>query len=157
MIEETAIVVERSGGFAWVETQRRSTCGTCGANKSCGTSVLANVVGRKTARMKAINTIDAAVGDEVVVGLRESALLIGSVAVYLVPLLCMLGGAMLGRILAVQWGVIAVEPVTVVAGLLGLLSGGLWLRGFTKRISNDERYQPVILRRAQTYIMASRV
>ena len=63
MIEETAIVVKCEGKFAWVEAQRQTTCGNCAASKGCGTSVLAKVVGKKAARMRALNPIEAQLGD----------------------------------------------------------------------------------------------
>ena len=31
--------------------------------------------------------------------------------------------------------------------VIGLIAGLLWVRGFTRRIHNDRRYQPVVLRR----------
>jgi len=41
MIEETASVVALEDDFAWVETQRKSTCGACAVNKGCGAATLA--------------------------------------------------------------------------------------------------------------------
>ena len=156
MIEETATVVERSDGFAWVETQRGSTCSACSANKGCGTGALSRVLGQRTARMRVLNPIDAQIGDRVVVGMQEAALLRGSLAVYLAPLLAMLMLAMVGHGLAGQWGLRDPEPLTIVSGIIGLALGGAWLRRFTARIHDDERYQPVILRRDAVPVMTPR-
>jgi sigma-E factor negative regulatory protein RseC len=41
MIEETARDVALEDDFAWVETQRKSTCGACVVNKGCGAATLA--------------------------------------------------------------------------------------------------------------------
>lgn len=153
MIEETATVVECSDGFAWVETQRRSTCSSCSTNKSCGTGALSRVLGQRTARMRVLNPIDARIGDTVVIGMREAALLQGSVAVYLVPLLSMLLCAIVGQSLAGQLTLTNSEPLTILSGGIGLVLGGAWLRRFTRRIRDDERYQPVILRRAAADVM----
>ncbi|HKK05729.1 MAG TPA: SoxR reducing system RseC family protein [Gammaproteobacteria bacterium] len=147
MIEETATVVERSGEFAWVETQRQSTCSACSANKGCGTGVLSRVLGQRTARMKVLNPIGAQVGDSVVVGMHEAALIRGSLAVYLAPLIAMLVCAVVGQNLAGQIGSANPEPLTIAFGIGGLVLGGVWLRRFTRRIRDDQRYQPVILRR----------
>jgi len=145
MIEETATVVKCEGEFAWVEAQRQTTCGNCAANKGCGTSVLAKVVGKKAARMRAINPIDAQVGDTVIVGMNEAALLKGSLAVYLFPLLFMMLFAITGNVVARQmhW---QAEPVVILFAVAGLLVAGIWLRRFTRRIQYDNVYQPVILR-----------
>jgi len=143
MIEEQARVISTELGHAWVETQRRSTCGTCAANKGCGTSVIAKVVGNRRSRVRAIDPLGVRLGDEVVVGIEESALVRGSLAVYTVPLLAMLVTAVLARWLWPAAG----EPLVVLAGLGGLAGGLLWLRLFAHRVSADRRYQPVILRR----------
>lgn len=147
MIEETAFVVESGGNYAWVETQRKSTCGSCSAKKGCGTGALSKVLGRKTARMRALNRIDAQPGEEVVVGLSEGALVQGSLVVYLLPLLGLFLFALLGQSLAAQLGQPSTEPLSIFFGLGGLVLGGLWVRRFSVKISHDPRYQPVILRR----------
>lgn len=149
MIEETATVVKCEGEYAWVEAQRQTTCGKCAANKGCGTSVLAKVVGKKAARMRAINKLEAQVGDTVIVGLNEAALLKGSLAVYLLPLLFMLLFAIVGNVVAEQmlW---QVEPVVILFAVAGLGVAAIWLRQFTRRIQHDDVYQPVILRRLPT-------
>jgi sigma-E factor negative regulatory protein RseC len=56
--------------------------------------LLARHVGRKLTRFRIENTLDAKVGDEVVVGLSEQAMLRGSLLVYLFPLLSMLLAAL---------------------------------------------------------------
>ena len=152
MIEETATVIRCEGKFAWVEAQRQTTCGNCAANKGCGTSVLAKVVGKKAARMRAINPIDAQVGDTVIVGLNEAALLKVSLAVYLFPLVFMLLFAITGNVVAKQM-VWQAEPVVILFALAGLVVAGFWLRRFTRRIQHDNVYQPVILRRVPVSFM----
>ncbi len=153
MIEETATVVKCEGEFAWVEAQRQSTCGNCAANKGCGTSVLAKVVGKKVARMKAINKVNAHVGESVIVGMNEAALVKGSLAVYLLPLIFMMLFAITGNVVAVQmeW---KSEWVVILFAVIGLVTAGLWLRGFTHRIQHDSDFQPVILRRLSTPFVA---
>ena len=153
MIEETATVVKCEGEFAWVEAQRQSTCGNCAANKGCGTSVLAKVVGKKVAHMKAINKVNAHVGDSVIVGMNEAALVKGSLAVYLLPLIFMMLFAITGNVVAVQmeW---KSEWVVILFAVIGLVTAGLWLRGFTRRIQHDNEYQPVVLRRLPTPFVA---
>ncbi|ACL72172.1 SoxR reducing system RseC family protein [Thioalkalivibrio sulfidiphilus] len=143
MIEEQARVISVEQGHAWVETQRRSTCGSCAANKGCGTSVIAKMVGNRRSRVRAIDPVGVRLGDEVVVGIEEAALVRGSLAVYTVPLITLLVGALLARWLWPAAG----EPVVVLSGLAGLAAGLVWLRLFAGRVSSDPRYQPVILRR----------
>ena len=74
-------MVATEGREAWVETSRRSSCGSCEA-KSCGTGTLSQILGRKTQRMRVDNPVGAKPGDRVVLGISESALIKGSLAVY---------------------------------------------------------------------------
>ena len=147
MIEETAWVVGQEGDHIWVEAERKSTCGQCAASKGCGTGALATVLGRRPMRMRARNTIDAHVGDQVVIGLQESALIKGSIAVYLLPLVALMVGALIGQGLAPQLGVASADKAGIVSGMMGLGLGFLWLWRFGRSIGNDERYQAKILRR----------
>lgn len=146
MIEEQArVIAAEEEGFAWVQTERQSTCGACAANKACGTSVLSKVLGQKPSRVRALNPVGARLGDQVVVGLQEEAMVRGSLAIYAVPLIAMIVAAI---------GVEVLQPfgwsgdgATALGGIFGLGLGLLWVRGFSRRILHDARYQPVILRR----------
>lgn len=145
MIEETAHVIRLEDEYAWVETQRKSVCGSCSANKGCGTSVLGKVLGQRRSYVRVLNPVGAKLGEEVVVGLGERAFVTGSLAVYAIPLLTLLIGAVLGESLAQAygWGDVA----SVIGGLSGLALGFAWLWLFARRVGGDRRYQPVILRR----------
>ncbi len=145
MIEEQARISGIEGNYAWVEVERRSACGSCAVSGGCGTSVLANVLGRRMSRIKVLNSISADLGDSVVVGIPDAALLQGSLAVYAAPLLSMLLFALLGEQLMnnSQW----VEIGSIFGGLLGLSLGFFWLRYYSRRISKTPHHQPVILRK----------
>lgn len=145
MIEETAHVVETEGEFAWVETERRSSCGSCSV-KGCGTGALSKILGKRSQQLKVRNPIDAKPGDEVILGIREEDLLKGSLAVYIVPLLAMLAGALLGEGLAPQWGSDN-EVLSLFFGLLGFAAGLLWLHYFNRRLSRNGSFMAVILRK----------
>lgn len=145
MIEETALVVAAEGEYAWVETQRRSSCGSCAANKGCGTGALSKILGGRSQRLKVLNPVHAKPGDQVVLGIREQDLLKGSLAVYMLPLLTMFGGALLGEVLAPQWGGDA-ETLGVLFGVLGLGAGFLWLRRYNRALASEGRLMAVILR-----------
>lgn len=144
MIEENAHVVASEGEYAWVETERRSSCGSCSA-KGCGTGALSKILGQRTQRIKVLNPVEAKPGDEVVLGIEEQVLLKGSLAVYIVPLLAMLVGGILGEVLAPQWESDA-EGLSALLGFIGLVAGFLWLSRFNRRLSRDRRFMATILR-----------
>jgi sigma-E factor negative regulatory protein RseC len=147
VIEETGTVVDVEAGFAWVETRRQSTCGQCSARQGCGSAALARVLGRRRTRVRALDPVTVQVGEQVVLGLEEAALVRGSLAVYLAPLAGLLLGALFGDFLADRL-LLAGEAASILGGLLGAAAGVAWLRGFGRGIRNDRRYQPVILRRS---------
>jgi len=150
MIEEHAQVVALDqNNDVWVETQRRSACGQCAANKGCGTATLAKVLGNKRSKVRALNpqATLVAVGDEVIIGINEQALVRGSLAVYTVPLLALFVFGFLGQALSVQLLMTNQDILPIVFGLLGLLLGFVWVRRFTRAIKDNDQYQPVLLRR----------
>jgi sigma-E factor negative regulatory protein RseC len=143
MIEEHARVVRVEGAYAWIEIRRESVCGQCGARNGCGTATLAKVLGRRCTRLRVLNPVGAESGDEVSVGIREQALLRGSLAVYAVPLLSMIALAMLGGLIAGDSAYR--EGLSLALGGLGLALGLGWVARFSRAIATDPRYQPVIL------------
>ena len=147
MIEETAVIIECDGDYAWIEAQRKSACGQCNVNKACGTSTLSKVLGNKSTRMRAINKAQAKKGESVLVGLHESALLTGSFMLYIIPILSMLIFAIFGKMIAQYWLIQSEEGVSIIFGIIGLLLAALWIRIFSLRIKSNARYQPVVLRK----------
>ncbi len=150
MIEETAIVVKCEGEFAWVEAQRKSACGQCGVNKACGTGTIAKIWSRKTTQMKAINKAQAHVGETVLIGLQESALVQGSLIIYLLPIVSLVLFAIFGEQMAEQWQLASAEATSIVFGIIGFVLAGILIKIFSRHIQSDVRYQPVILKRLST-------
>ncbi len=148
MLEEIAQVVAIEGREVWVETQRRSSCASCSAHAGCGTSVLAKVLGQRRSRVRVLSDMPLRVGDQVVIGIREQALVRGSLAIYAVPIVLLLLGALAGRLGAERLLWSSAEAASVVLGVAGLAGGFLWVRRFTSRVRSDRNYQPVVLRRA---------
>ncbi len=145
MIEESGCIVELEGDYAWVETARRSSCSSCSAKGGgCGTGALSEVLGARSQRLRVRNELHAENGERVLLGIEESALLRGSLAVYIVPLLALMGGALLGEALAS--GVGGEWPALLGAGL-GMGLALAWLRRFNHRAGANPRYQPRMLRR----------
>lgn len=145
MIEERARVAEAGDGYAWVEIERRSACGSCHASGGCGTATLAKVWSGRQVRTRAISTLPLRPGDEVIVGLAEGVLLRGALLAYLLPLALMLTGALLGEAAFAGAGE---EPV-IALGALGLGLGFLAVRAATQRWRDDARFQPVVIRRVE--------
>ena len=142
MILARARVVAVAEGSVWVESNQRSSCAACSANNGCGAAILARVLGQRCFRMRAVNHLPLRVGDEVVVGVDAHAILRGSFAVYLAPLLMFLLGAGLGSFLFPSS-----EGMSILSGIIGLIAGILWLQLFSRRIRFDTHYQSMVLER----------
>lgn len=147
MITENAIIVSIENNQTWIETQRKSACGQCSANKGCGTSVLSKVIGNKLSKMKAINNINAEVGDEVIVGLNESSLLKGAFIIYMLPLLFLFLFSFLGQFVAQYFGVENNELTIIAFAVMGFLFGMKKVKNFSTSIEQNDNYQPVILKK----------
>ncbi|VAW50577.1 hypothetical protein MNBD_GAMMA05-193 [hydrothermal vent metagenome] len=145
MIEEQAQVIEVQGDQLILQAQTQSTCGSCAVNKSCGTSVLAKVVGRKFTQFQAENNIGAEVGDRVVVGIAEEALLKGSLAIYILPVIGMLVFALIMDYLLVE---MAVRDLYIAAsGAAGLVFGSLLARLYFLQKNSTHQFAPIVLRK----------
>lgn len=142
MIEQPGQVVRVEGGRAWVETERRSSCGDCSAQAGCGHAIIGKTFGglRNTVQVHVDRPVNA--GDRVVLGVREDALLKSSFAMYLVPLLGLIGGALLAAQLAGS----GEDPAALAGAGVGFIAGLLWVRGFGGRAAHLRRFRPVILR-----------
>ncbi|HOW75257.1 MAG TPA: SoxR reducing system RseC family protein [Candidatus Competibacteraceae bacterium] len=143
MIEERAVVAEAGAGYAWVEIQRRSACGSCQASDGCGTATLAKAWGVRSMRTRALSELSLQPGDEVIVGLADGVLLRGALLAYLLPLALLLAGALLGQATFAGAG----EELVILSGALGLGLGFLAVRVMSRRFREDVRFQPVVLRR----------
>lgn len=141
MIEETGRVVAVEEGAVWVETIRQSACQSCSAKAGCGHSALSKL-GRQTVHFRATASGHFAVGDDVVIGVPESLVVTSSLLAYLMPLVIALGLALLADHYTGSDGWAAL------AGLLGLAVGFAALRWYFSHNQLDDRYQPVVLRRA---------
>lgn len=146
MIQEHARVVATGRGFVWVEARRGSACGACGVNGVCGMGVLARTMGARRNRVRVLNDMALNVGDLVVIGMREGALIKGSVAIYLMPLFFMLLGAFFGEHGIADSGSDG-EGAAILLGLTGLLGGLVWARFSGRVFGTDSRYHPVVMKR----------
>lgn len=167
MIEEQAQVIEIKGKWLLLQAQTQSACGSCSVSKGCGTSLLAKVVGRKFTHFQAENNINAKVGDTVVVGIAEDALLKGSLMMYILPVMCMLIFALLADYLLTappSWlfsqqgdhgrpsmDITAASQyrdlMIAAASMMGLVFGSLMSKWYFDRQSSVKRFVPVVLRK----------
>lgn len=113
MIEEIATVIGVEADGVWVKTQAKTTCGACQQQDSCTSGVVAKALTPKEPRLFIPTAVAVLPGQQVRIGLHETALTQAALRVYLVPIVAF----MLAIGLLVQMG--ANEGVQLLGGLLG--------------------------------------
>lgn len=152
MIEEQGVVVALHEDRAEVRIQRRGGCDGCGASAGCGTALIDRFFGRRSVSLRVRNLVGAQVGDRVVIGVSEGGLLRAALVAYLVPILGLVAGAILGQWLGEDG---ALSSPSAGSGNLSALAGSLlgfilalsWLRRYSARRARRSELDPVILRR----------
>jgi sigma-E factor negative regulatory protein RseC len=154
MIEERGKVVAVKDDWAWVETERKTVCGQCAANKGCGTSVLAKVFGNKTSSIAVIKSLPVQVGDEVIIGIEENSLVKGSLLIYAMPLVLLIAFGLLGEVVSAQVLLSNTDILTVLFSVFGFAVGFIWLKHISSQIRLDPRYQPKLLQIKNSIIIS---
>lgn len=111
MIEEIGVIcaIEQhdSEQVVLVETQIKSTCGSCEAQSNCGTGAIAKVFANKrdTLRFRLNEMVE--VGQKVSLGIPEENLLKASAMVYFLPLFALVLSAVVGQFILPLVGLVA--------------------------------------------------
>lgn len=134
-IEGIARVVAMADNTLWLEPEQTTSCGHCSASASCATGTreaagMGTVTSRLQARRFRMDVPGGAgefrVGDRLVVGVSEKALLSGSMTAYGLPLLTAL---VAGSVTQALYGDDAATMIGMVGGLaVGLLGAGVIAR-----------------------------
>jgi sigma-E factor negative regulatory protein RseC len=149
VIEETGRVVAVEAGAVWVETVRYTACQSCSVSKGCGHALLDGQRAGSRARIRALCDTPLRVDDQVVLGIPEGLLMRGALLVYLLPVLLMLVGALIGQMFTS-----AVVDTAAVGGIAGLGGGFLVNRWYSVRHRRDPAMHPQVMRRLSAAAVA---
>lgn len=150
MIEERAVILSLKSEpsqtltTATLEVERKTACGLCGQTRGCGNSIWGRLFGHQTTAFKAQNRINAKVGDSVIVGINEKALLKSALLLYILPLVTLFIGAILASQLR------QTDGSAMLGAAIGLVVGLLWVKGHAMSNSYYSWQQPMILRLASS-------
>ncbi|MEI6559388.1 MAG: SoxR reducing system RseC family protein [Rhodospirillaceae bacterium] len=139
-LESVARVVALEGGVPWLEPEPKASCGGCLSLAACG----AKGGGRRALAARRFPLAGAPalrVGERVVVGLPEGAVLRASATAYAVPLLLMVGAGITAR------GLGAGDGAGALAMLGGLAAGLLIARIIAGLLLGRGDLSPRYLRR----------
>lgn len=151
MIEQPALVVAVEGDIALLHTEGQSTCRGCRANTTCGTDLLAKLFPDRERKPLCLPIDHLArrplPGQRAVLGIDEDYLQRNILLLYVVPLLGLLGGAILGGLSG------AGEPVagnselaSILGGLSGLTAAFFWVSWRSHRTTAHLAHSVRVLR-----------
>lgn len=143
LTEGIAQVVAVEGNLAWLIPESGSSCGGCSSAAACGSKGIGTIASRLEARrFQLVNDAGLRIGERVVVGISENAVLRASVTAYVIPLATLLSAGALAQSVAGS------DAITMAAMLAGLVLG-LWLaRVRAGRLLARGDLAPRFLRRA---------
>ena len=141
MSEEQGIVLRtKHDGWADVITERKDACGDCGASHCCvGSETGSKMVTR------ALNRIGATSGDLVAITLRSGLVVKSAFAIYLVPILGFIGGAVVGAVVHNSVH-LSESGAAILFGFGGLVGGYFLTSAISKWMSSGGKLTPVISR-----------
>ncbi|MEM8594788.1 MAG: SoxR reducing system RseC family protein [Pseudomonadota bacterium] len=124
LLSETARVVAVEEGAVWLETIQQSSCGACSLKKGCGQSALQSLFDGKRNHMRLPTQgleLPISVNDRVEIGIPKTAVLHGSLALYLAPLIGMVTGMVSANQLSLSDGWVLLSGVLVMAACFALI------------------------------------
>lgn len=142
MNEGLARVVAVDAGRVWLEPEQHGGCGGCASASVCGAKGLGTLANRLEARRFVLeNESGLQVGDRVVLGVREDALIKAAATAYVVPLAISLVSAGVAQWLAGS------DAMTLLAAVGGLVVGAVVLRLGGNRLAARGTIVPHLIRR----------
>ncbi|NVK54618.1 MAG: SoxR reducing system RseC family protein [Alteromonadaceae bacterium] len=139
MITETATVVAVDDDLITVSASVKTGCSQCQVSSDCGTSAVAKAFTPRQQFLSLRSPLPLRVGDNVTIGIPEQRVLLASWLLYIVPLMSLVGSAVLLSQLT-SWH----ELVVFVVALLSA-SGSLWLVSRFFKRQRHGRFEPVII------------
>ncbi|WP_158249959.1 SoxR reducing system RseC family protein [Zhongshania marina] len=153
MITETGRVVGVEDNALWVETIRRSTCGSCSAQKGCGQGLMNKATDGRRNQLRVLLGSQSAenfhINDEVEISIPERALIGGAMMVYLLPLITMIVGMGAASQYAVG------DVAAAVGALLGFMLGMALVRLHAAYIQNKPAFQATVVAKSPSALINS--
>lgn len=145
MVFEQATVLAVEPGIAWLSAQQRSACDSCRAQSGCGQAALGRLIKREGQAVRALLPPELqsriVAGDEVRVAIPMHTIVLGSLFIYLLPIVGLLFGAALASMAGVA------ESVVAAAAFAGLLAGGGLVRFVSRQLHSHPSVQPSVVER----------
>lgn len=133
--EEDGIIIETlKENMAKVKMGRHNECKNCGA-----------CPGDNTLIIEAQNLIGAKAGQRVILEVKETNMLLAAFVVYILPLLAILAGILIGYEIASKLAY-SVQEFEIGGGIVAFILSAFNIKVFDKLAHNSEKMQPTITR-----------
>ncbi|HCC69042.1 MAG TPA: hypothetical protein DEP99_04055 [Nitrospiraceae bacterium] len=137
-MEETGVVISTQGFMAKVLVQKRGACESCPATGICKPS-------DECMEIEVLNPINARAGQTVKIVMKPQAYLKGTILVYGLPVIALIGGAILGKYIGEMYlKNVNSDIVAAIMGFAGLIITFLIIKIWSKKAETKEEYKPVI-------------
>ncbi len=142
MVTKEGIITSTFENKVWVKTVRSKTCESCESHDSCETASKAQEM---TIQLE--NSLNASIGDRVIVGFRTAPLLKVTFLLYIFPIILLIAGAAAGDALAVK---LRTDPsiTSLIAGLICFSIAFIVIRIINNAWAKKEEFQPYLMRLA---------
>jgi sigma-E factor negative regulatory protein RseC len=125
--------------------QQKTSCSACSSQKSCATGQISKALGNREHIWFLVTEKKVNQGDVVEIGFPEGKLLSSAALVYLVPLLALFNGAMIGQAwLAPLLG--GGELMTIISALLFSGLGAITVKRYLQQNEQDDSHQVSLIR-----------
>ncbi len=144
MATEEGIVTKVYSSTAWVKCTKSAACESCSAKGFCDT-VGGGGGSDDDVEVEAINAVGAKVDDRVTISFETSSLLKVSFLVYMVPVLFLILGVVIGDKIA---AILNYDQsiFSMLTGFLFLFAAFFFVKTKGKELSKKDEYQPKIIR-----------
>jgi sigma-E factor negative regulatory protein RseC len=139
MATQQARVLRADDRQVILEIIEQSGCHGCNLSAACGTAALGRLIGFRGPEVRLDNSLHLVAGDRVVLTIPDRALLFASLLIYLLPLIGLLGSALIAQLIGLGDGTVALSGV---AGL----GVALWVSSRVARFSYRKSLQPSMAR-----------
>jgi len=134
MLRENGIVSDLKGNLAVVHTQNQLACSSCKVVDSCGNGLIEKYFLGKVFRSEIENSLDAKIGDQVVLQMPKSSVTKASIFVYIIPLIGLISFALVSSFFHAK------EPLIIFSSFVGLIAGLLVTKYYNRLVVNNEFY-----------------
>ncbi len=137
-VQETAIVSHIKDDYAFLKRNGSSGCGGCTLTSTCGSVSLFSF--NPDTNLKVMNTLGLRAGDSVIVNMPSGKLMLGTVLIYLLPLLALFSFAVIGKMLVG-------EITSIMSGLGGLCLALFFVKKYIDHRNVALQFEPKMLRK----------